>query len=100
MAKMSSRERSSSLIAARNQTEERLSQIWSEILGIDRPGVRNSFFDLGGHSLLLVRVHAKLRQEMDPDIAVIDLFRYPTIESLADWLDRRRAVALTVGVNS
>jgi aryl carrier-like protein len=65
-------------------------QIWSEILGADRVGVRDNFFDLGGHSLLLIRVHARLRQELDSDIAVIDLFRYPTIESMASWLNRRR----------
>jgi acyl-CoA synthetase (AMP-forming)/AMP-acid ligase II len=100
IAKTYPRERSASIIDARNQTEERLSQIWSEILGIERPGVRDNFFDLGGHSLLLVRVHAKLRQEMGQDIAVIDLFRYPTIESLAEWFDRRQVVALTAGVSS
>jgi amino acid adenylation domain-containing protein len=84
------RERSASIVIPRNQTEERLAQIWSEILGVDRPGVRDNFFDLGGHSLLLIRVHAMLRQELDAGIAVIDLFRYPTIESLAGWLERRR----------
>ena len=100
IAKTYPRDRSASTIAARNQTEERLSQIWSEILGIDRPGVRDNFFDLGGHSLLLVRVHAKVRQAMGQNIAVIDLFRYPTIESLAEWFDRRQAVVLTAGVSS
>ena len=101
MPKASPRERSASSIVPRNRTEEQLAQIWSEILGVDRPGVRDNFFDLGGHSLLLIRVHAMLRQELDADIAVIDLFRYPTIESLAGWLERRRqAVTLAAGVSS
>jgi amino acid adenylation domain-containing protein len=95
------RERSASVIAPRNQLEEQLAGIWSEILGIDRPGVRDNFFDLGGHSLLLIRVHARLRRELDADIAVIDLFRYPTIESMASWLDRRRqGVSHAAGVAS
>jgi hypothetical protein len=36
-------------------------------------------------------VHAKVRQELDADVAVVDLFRYPTIESMSFWLERRRA---------
>jgi amino acid adenylation domain-containing protein len=101
MPKASPRERSASSIIPRNQMEERLAKIWSEILGVDRPGVRDNFFDLGGHSLLLIRVHAMLRKELDAGIAVIDLFRYPTIETLAGWLERRRqAATLTAGVSS
>ncbi len=101
MPKAAPRERSASTVTPRNQMEERVAQIWSEILGVDRPGVRDNFFDLGGHSLLLIRVHARLRQELDADIAVIDLFRYPTIESIAGWLDRhRQAVTLAEGVSS
>jgi acyl carrier protein len=85
----------------RNRLEEQLAEVWSEILRVDRVGIRDNFFDLGGHSLLLIRVHSRLRQELDADIAVIDLFRYPTIESMASWLDRRRhSVAVAAGVNS
>jgi amino acid adenylation domain-containing protein len=87
--KASTRETSTPIASPRNRLEEQLVQIWSEILGVDRVGVRDNFFDLGGHSLLLIRVHARLRQELDSDVAVIDLFRYPTIESLASWLNRR-----------
>jgi len=76
--------------------------VWSDVLGVDRVGVRDNFFDLGGHSLLLIRVHARLKQELDADVAVVDLFRYPTIESMAAWLERRhRGIALAAGgVNS
>ncbi len=100
--KASPRESSASVVVPRNQTEERLARIWSEILRVDRPGVRDNFFDLGGHSLLLIRVHARLRRELDADVAVIDLFRYPTIESMASWLDRRSQAAarLATGVGS
>jgi acyl-coenzyme A synthetase/AMP-(fatty) acid ligase/acyl carrier protein len=99
--KESAREPSAATVNPRNQLEERIAEIWSEILGVDRIGVRDNFFDLGGHSLLLIRVHSRLRQDLDIEIAVIDLFRYPTIESMASWLDRRRhEAALTAGVTS
>jgi amino acid adenylation domain-containing protein len=82
------RETRNDSIAARNQTEQRLTELWSEALHVDRPGVRDNFFDLGGHSLLLVQIHARLKREFNSNLAVVDLFRYPTIEALASFLDR------------
>jgi acyl-coenzyme A synthetase/AMP-(fatty) acid ligase/acyl carrier protein len=78
-------------IAARNQTEQRLSELWSDTLHVERPGVHDNFFDLGGHSLLLVQLHARLKREFNTNIAVVDLLRYPTIETLASFLDRKSA---------
>jgi hypothetical protein len=99
--KASTRETSTPIVSPRNRLEEQLVQIWSEILGVDRVGVRDNFFDLGGHSLLLIRVHARLRQELDSSVAVIDLFRYPTIESMASWLNRRnQSHAVAAGANA
>jgi surfactin family lipopeptide synthetase A len=99
--KASARETSTQIVSPRNRLEEQLVQIWSEILGVDRVGVRDNFFDLGGHSLLLIRVHARLRQELDSSVAVIDLFRYPTIESMASWLNRRsQSHAVAAGANA
>jgi hypothetical protein len=95
------RETSTPMTSPRNRVEEQLVQIWSEILGVNRVGVRDNFFDLGGHSLLLIRVHARLRHELDPDVAVIDLFRYPTIESMASWLNRRsQSLTIAAGANA
>jgi amino acid adenylation domain-containing protein len=99
--KASARETSTPITSPRNRLEEQLVQIWSEMLGVDRVGVRDNFFDLGGHSLLLIRVHARLRQELDSDVAVIDLFRYPTIESMVSWLNRRsQSHPITAGANA
>jgi amino acid adenylation domain-containing protein len=99
--KVSPRETLTPIASPRNRLEEQLVRIWSEILGVDRVGVRDNFFDLGGHSLLLIRVHARLRQELDSDVAVIDLFRYPTIESMASWLNRRgQPHAIAAGANA
>jgi amino acid adenylation domain-containing protein len=88
-----SRERGADSIPARNQTEQKLSELWSQLLHVNRPGVRDNFFDLGGHSLLLVQLHAQLKRQFNASISVVDLFRYPTIEALASFLDRQSAVA-------
>jgi len=100
--KGATRESSTAKVNPRSRVEEQLAKVWSDVLGVDRVGVRDNFFDLGGHSLLLIRVHARLKQELDADVAVVDLFRYPTIESMAAWLERRhRGIALAAGgVNS
>ncbi|MEU4565043.1 amino acid adenylation domain-containing protein [Micromonospora sp. NPDC023956] len=66
--------------------EERIARIWREVLGVDRVGRTDNFFDLGGHSLLLLRVHARLVRELRADLPVVTLFRYPTVEAIATHL--------------
>ena len=75
---------------ARNQMERSLVHLWSDVLRLNSISVHDNFFDLGGHSLLLMQVHARLRRDIDPDLTVIDLFRYPTVESLARHLEQRQ----------
>ena len=72
----------------RSELERRIATVWCEMLQREPVGVRDNFFDLGGHSLLLVRTHARLRKELGLDCKVVDLFTYPTIESLAAYLQR------------
>ena len=72
--------------APRTGAEEVVCGIWAEVLGVERVGVNDSFFELGGDSLLLLRVHGRLRQHY-PRVAVTDLFRSPTPAALARQLD-------------
>ncbi|MFN3988465.1 MAG: phosphopantetheine-binding protein, partial [Rhodocyclaceae bacterium] len=69
--------------APQGEVEETLAAIWAEVLGMDRVGVSDNFFDLGGHSLLLIRVHRMLEDQLHPRLSLIDLFKYPTIPALA-----------------
>jgi amino acid adenylation domain-containing protein len=73
-------------VAPRNATEQKLSEIWQTLLGIERIGVHHNFFELGGHSLLAMRVISQIRKELELDISVKDIFRYPTISELASCL--------------
>ena len=66
--------------------ESQLVGIWSEVLGIERIGVNDSFFDLGGHSLRMAQVHARLRELLQRDVPLLVLFQYPTISALARYL--------------
>ncbi|SFQ71862.1 amino acid adenylation domain-containing protein [Variovorax sp. OK605] len=70
---------------------ETLAAIWAEVLQLDKVGVHDNFFDLGGHSLLLVRVHRLLEDRLRTAIPLVHLFKYPTVGSLAQWMARGAA---------
>ncbi|MEU2612182.1 amino acid adenylation domain-containing protein [Micromonospora sp. NPDC007271] len=68
-------------------TEELIAGIWREVLGRDRVGVADNFFDIGGHSMALAAVHARLTEATGRSITMLDLFRHPTVRALAASLD-------------
>ena len=73
-------------LAPRNLLEYQLAEIWKRILGLERIGVRDNFFDRGGHSLLAVRVISQIERIIGTRLSVIALFQAPTIEQLARLL--------------
>ena len=71
--------------------EKVIAGVWREVLGLERVGVQQNFFDLGGHSLLLVRLHARLQETLGRELTLVDLFNYPNIRALAGYLTREAA---------
>ncbi|HSK75390.1 MAG TPA: amino acid adenylation domain-containing protein, partial [Thermoanaerobaculia bacterium] len=74
-------------LAPRGRLEQEIAALWKEILGVERIGVHDNFFDVGGHSLLLVEVQMGLSRALGRELPLVDLFRHPTIASLAAWLE-------------
>ena len=72
--------------AAKNDIEKKVEKIWESILNIDHIGVNDNFFDIGGHSLLLIQVYYKIKESFKTDLAVVDMFKYSTIRSLSEYL--------------
>ncbi len=72
-----------SYVAPRNSVEEMIAELWAEALQVKRVGIRDNFFDLGGHSLMATQIISRLRQEFQVDFPLRRLFETPTIESLA-----------------
>lgn len=66
--------------------ERQLAGIWQQVLGVSDVGLDDNFFELGGHSLLLVQVHAALQEQLDASLSLVELFEYPTIAGLSDYL--------------
>jgi len=73
-------------VAPRTETERTISGLWQEVLGVEQVGVDDNFFDLGGHSLLIVLLHNRLAETFRKDVSIVDLFRHPTVGSLARFL--------------
>jgi amino acid adenylation domain-containing protein len=77
-------------VAPRTEAERAIAMIWQEALHVERVGLNDNFFDLGGHSLLMVQVHNKLLESFKREIAMIEMFKYPTVRSLAEYLSREQ----------
>jgi acyl carrier protein len=73
-------------VAPQTELEQHIAQVWQQLLGIEKVGVNDNFFDLGGHSLLIVKGQGKLQEALGRDISIVELFQYPTISSLAKHL--------------
>src|SRR6185437_14118134 len=69
--------------AARNETEEKLKQIWQDVLELDDISITDDFFELGGHSLLAVRLISMIRKQFGMELPISEVFDYPTVEKLA-----------------
>jgi len=79
----------STYIAPRNAIEETLAGFWRELLGVDDIGVEDSFFDLGGHSLIAMRLFLKIKKEYQLDFPISVLFEAPTIAECAALIEAR-----------
>lgn len=77
----------------RSERERCIAAVWAELLQAERVGLDDNFFDLGGNSLLVMRVHSRLQSEGQSSLAVVDLFRFPTVRSLAAHLEAGEAPA-------
>jgi thioesterase domain-containing protein/acyl carrier protein len=73
--------------------ERTLAGFWQELLGVRRVGLRDSFFDLGGHSLIAVRLFARIKKTFQVEFPISLLFEAPTIERCAEAIRRATPVA-------
>lgn len=71
------------LIQPQNAVEEAIALMWRELLNIERVGINQNFFDLGGHSLLVIRMLSKISKEFSASLSVGDVFKSATIAELA-----------------
>lgn len=75
-----------SYVSPRNSIEQQLANIWSQVLQIDRVGINDNFFDLGGTSFLGAQVIEQIQLQLDTEIRAVKLYQYSTVCLLADHL--------------
>ena len=69
-----------------NPAQERVAASWRDVLALDRVGLRDNFFDLGGHSLLLVKLQARLQRDFATEFPLVELFQRTTVAAQAERL--------------
>jgi natural product biosynthesis luciferase-like monooxygenase protein len=72
--------------APHGELESSIADVWERVLQISSVGRDQNFFDIGGHSLLAVQVHRTLRETLEQPVSLTDMYRFPTIASLARFL--------------
>ncbi|MCY9328177.1 condensation domain-containing protein, partial [Bacillus spizizenii] len=75
-----------------NEVESKLAVLWQEMLGIHRVGIKHNFFDLGGNSIRATALAARIHKELDVNLSVKDIFKFPTIEQLANMALRMEKI--------
>ncbi|MBW4609138.1 MAG: amino acid adenylation domain-containing protein [Hassallia sp. WJT32-NPBG1] len=78
-------------VAPRNATEKQLTEIWAEILRLDRIGIYDNFFNLGGHSLLATQLISRVRDTFQAELVVKNIFEAPTVADLAALVTQKLA---------
>ncbi|HEX8462607.1 MAG TPA: amino acid adenylation domain-containing protein [Segetibacter sp.] len=73
-------------VAPRNETEQNLANIWQEVLGIQKVGTHDNFFEIGGHSILAMQVISSIRRKLKLEVGIKNLFVHPTIAGLSESL--------------
>jgi non-ribosomal peptide synthetase component F len=79
-------------VAPETPLEQMVASVWQESLGLERVGLDDNFFDLGGYSLLVARVRFNLRERLRKEIALVDFFSYPTVRLLAGKLEHNKEI--------
>jgi amino acid adenylation domain-containing protein len=89
-------------VAPQNELEQVIARLWQETIPVERVGRNENFFDLGGHSLSILEVRAKLQRLLERELSIVTLFEYPTVSSLAEHLAKIQngSEAETVRANS
>ena len=90
MPEKTARQVAQSFVAPQTSVETILAEIWSQVLRLEQVGCDDNFFDLGGHSLLMTQIQSQIRNRLQYELPIVDLFRFPSIRTLAAFISERQ----------
>jgi amino acid adenylation domain-containing protein/non-ribosomal peptide synthase protein (TIGR01720 family) len=96
-AKRRLRAQSQNVVPPQTEMEHTIAGVWQKMFGVEDISIDDNFFDLGGHSLLLVQTHSRLLEALRTEFPIVTLFEYPTVRSLAHHLGQAAAPAPDTG---
>nr|WP_154958151.1 non-ribosomal peptide synthetase [Paenibacillus xylanexedens] len=73
-----------------SETEKKVAQIWAEMLDLEQIDVHDSFYDMGGDSLLAIKVVNRINESLDKDASIGDLFQYLSVSAFSEFLDHEQ----------
>ncbi|WDD36885.1 amino acid adenylation domain-containing protein (plasmid) [Nostoc sp. UHCC 0926] len=79
----------SDYVMPNTEAEEIIAGVWQKALAIEKVGIYNNFFELGGNSLLLVKINQQLQEQLGLELSIVDMFNYPTIYTLSQYLNTK-----------
>ncbi|NJK49493.1 AMP-binding protein, partial [Candidatus Gracilibacteria bacterium] len=74
-------------VIPQTEVQQAIADVWQKVLALEKVGIHDNFFEIGGHSLLLIQVNSKLCQLFNIELSIVEMFRYPTISSLSEYLN-------------
>ncbi|MDQ7008302.1 MAG: condensation domain-containing protein, partial [Acidobacteriota bacterium] len=77
------------------EVEEKISEVWRDLLGLDRVGRHDNFFELGGHSLLATRLASRIGRDLEVEVSIREIFANPTVASQAKLMRDRAPIVFT-----
>jgi amino acid adenylation domain-containing protein len=83
-------ELATSYVAPKTEVEQQIAKVWQEVLRLQKVGLFDNFFDLGGQSVLLTAVQLRLQEVFQRDLSIIEMFKHPTVNALAEYITQKR----------
>jgi acyl carrier protein len=87
-------------IAPQTETEIILAEMWKELLGVERVSVQDNFFEIGGHSLMVIKMVSHIKKEFELSIPISVLFKFTTIGELSKYLEWEKSTSQSEDTSS
>jgi acyl-coenzyme A synthetase/AMP-(fatty) acid ligase len=87
---------SAASVMPQTESEQLIARVWQEILQLEKVGIHDNFFDLGGNSILMIKTQVKMQDLWEQEIPIVEMFKYPTIHSFAKYLSQEETTNTSI----